>query len=72
MAGDHRVFEVYDAAGVLVARTKISRSWRGTTAIGSGMVSVIARQLGLASGQLVRLISCELSREGYLSIARSE
>ena len=69
LEGDHRVFEVFDDEGTLVARTKVSRSWRGTTAIGSGMVSIIARQLGLTSGQLLRLVSCEISREEYLAIA---
>ena len=69
LPGDHRVFEVYDDAGRLVARTKVSRSWRGTTPIGPLMVTLIARQLGVTSSQLAQLARCTLGRDDYLTLA---
>ena len=69
LPGDHRVFEVYDDNGRLVARTKLSRSWRGTTPIGPPMLTLIARQLGVTSSQLADLVRCTLGREDYLVLA---
>jgi hypothetical protein len=68
--GDHRVFELYDEAGNLVATTAFSRSWRGGTSIGPVMVSAIRRELGLRAhpDAFARLVACPLTREAYLGL----
>jgi hypothetical protein len=69
--GDHRDYRVFDDQGVLVARTKLSHSWRGTTTISAGMVSRIASQLQVPrTRDLVDLVSCALSRDDYLALAK--
>lgn len=68
--GDHRVFEILDDAGNLVATTAFSRSWRGATSIGPGMVSAIGRELGLRAhpDAFARLVACPLTWEAYLGL----
>ena len=69
LPGRHRRFEIFDTSGRLLARTAMSRSWRGSTAISAGMVSSIKKQLHLAqSSDLVDLVNCTLTREGYLGM----
>jgi hypothetical protein len=69
--GDHRVYLVRDDAGVLVARTRLSHSWRPTTALDASMVSRISRQLALErTADLLDLVSCTLSRDDYLERVR--
>ncbi len=73
-AGDHRVFEVYDEAGALVATTALSRSWRGTTTIGANMAATIGRELGLRRepGAFEQLVRCPLDRAAYLALVAAE
>ena len=53
----------------VVARTAMSKSWRGTTAISSNLVGEIKKQLHLPrSSDLVDLVSCTLSRDEYLKL----
>lgn len=68
--GDHRVFEVFDDAGNLVATTAFSRSWRGATSIGPGMVGATRREMGLRAhpDAFARLVACPLSREASLGL----
>jgi hypothetical protein len=67
LPGRDRKFEVFDDDGVLIARTALSRSWRGTTSLSPNMVNNIKNQLHLARSQdFVRLVQCPLSREEYL------
>lgn len=66
----HRAFEVYHPDGTLVARTRVSHSWRGSDQLGGDMVSTIRRQLNLENGQqLAELISCTMTRDEYLELA---
>jgi hypothetical protein len=70
-AGDHVRFEIFDDAGVLIARTRVSHSWRASTSISDEMASKIKRQLGLSkSSELIALVDCPLSRERYLDLAK--
>jgi hypothetical protein len=67
--GRDRKFEIQDDAGRVVARTRMSKGWRGTTPIGVNLVSEIKKQLFLPrSTDLIALVSCTLSREEYLKI----
>lgn len=67
--GRDRKFEIYDDQQRVVARTAMSRSWRGTTAISPNLVGEIKKQLHLPrSSDLVDLVSCTLSREEYLTL----
>jgi hypothetical protein len=71
VAGDHRVYVLRDDDGVLIARTKLSHSWRPTTTVDASMVSRISRQLQLDQPRdLVDLVSCSLSRHDYLERAK--
>jgi hypothetical protein len=50
----------------------MSHSWAKNTAIGPNMLGKIKRQLLLASTQqLLDLVRCPLTREGYLRVVRS-
>lgn len=69
LPGRDRKFEIFDDQGRLVARTAMSRSWRGNTPISAGMVSNIKNQLHLPrSSDLVGLIACTLTRDDYLKL----
>lgn len=74
-AGDHRVFDLFDLEGELegelVATTRLSRSWRGSTPLGPAMVAAIRREIGLRSDSAAfqRLVACPLTREEYLALA---
>lgn len=71
LMGDHRVFEVYDD-GTLVARIRLSHSFRRTTAIGPGIVAQIKRDLKLPTWrEFDDLLRCPLSRDAYLAIVKS-
>jgi hypothetical protein len=68
-----RQFSILDDAGDIVAVTYLSHSWQKNTALSAQMVSIIKRELRLkTSQQLVEVVSCALSREGYLAIAAAE
>jgi len=70
-AGHHVRFEVFDDEGNLVARTRLSHSWRDSTSLSDQMASSIKRELKLAkASELDALISCELSRAQYLELAK--
>lgn len=70
VGGAHRRFRIYDDQGALVAQTSMSRGWRHSTTLTSGMVRDISSQLGLPrSTQLVELVQCTLTRDDYLGIA---
>ena len=69
LPGRDRKFEIFDDRGHLIARTALSRGWRGNTPISSGMVSNIKNQLHLPrSTDLVQLVECTLTRDGYLRL----
>jgi hypothetical protein len=69
VTGRDRKFEIYDDEQRLIARTAMSRGWRGTTPISANMVSNIKTQLHLPrSSDLVALVACTVSREDYLSL----
>ena len=69
--GKHRTFEVFDDRGVLVARTWMSHSWRGTTPLGDRILDNIKTQLGLSRmRELLGLVRCPMSRDDYLVLAK--
>lgn len=69
-AGRHRKFEVFDDNDQLVGWTQVSHEWKGNQEIGSSMVSTIARQLGISTGDLMATVDCTKSRADYLEAAR--
>jgi hypothetical protein len=67
---DHYVFGVLDDEGNLVARTRLSRSFRSTTQLSDGLTAAIRRQLKLLrASEFNDLLACPLSRTEYLRIA---
>jgi hypothetical protein len=71
-AKHHVRLEIFDAQGNLVARTRLSHSWRDSTSLSAQMASSIKRELKLSAAKdLDDLISCELSRNQYLDLART-
>ena len=68
---DHRVYIVYDDSGAIIARTKVSHSWRPSDTIPPKIVSLMRTQLKLSTMiQFEKLVLCPMSREEYLAIAR--
>jgi predicted RNA binding protein YcfA (HicA-like mRNA interferase family) len=59
---DHRYYFLYVDGQRSPIYTKISHS---ETEIGSGLLSVMARQLRIEKGQFEHLVDCDLSGEEY-------
>lgn len=68
--GKHRKFRIRDDAGLLVASTAMSRSWRRSTTISASMSSTIRQQLGLRANPraFADLVDCPLTRRAYLDL----
>ena len=54
-----------EISGQYVAHTVVSRSHRE---ISDALLSVVARQLGVSSGDLRSMIQCTIDRAGYLAL----
>ena len=66
----HKLFEVYDDAGHLVATTAMSRGWRRSQSLSPSMVSTIRQELGMQghSMEFNSLIRCSFQRPDYLRL----
>jgi hypothetical protein len=70
-ASHHVRLEIFDPEGNLIARTRLSHSWRDSTSLSADMASSIKRELKLATAsELEQLLNCLLSRDEYLALAR--
>lgn len=65
--GDHHWYEIRHD-GKYVARTKVSH---GESEISSGIISAIARQIHVNTGQLTRLVDCTMSCDQYIDHLKS-
>lgn len=69
VSGHHRRFSIFDDTDQLVARTRLSHSFRGRTQLSDELLRQIRGQLHLNSRRdFENLVNCPLSRGGYLRI----
>ncbi len=60
-----RYYIISDDEGTVVASTSMSKGSKYT--IDAGMVSTMAREMNLKTGEMVNMVTCTLSREGALA-----
>ncbi len=61
----HYIYTVADDEGYYVATTAMSKG--GKQALGANLVSKMARDLGLKTGEMTDMVRCPLSREAALA-----
>lgn len=64
--GDHRYFRLFYGDKDTGIYTKTSRG-TGYKSLGNDLVSKMAKQLKLRTGDFVRLIDCSMTYEGYVA-----
>ena len=65
--GDHEFYDLWVAGKKVGIQTKISRGSSYKT-YGDSLLGLMARQLRLTKADLMRLIECSLSGEGYAAL----